>query len=114
MDMESSLSNLDLTAIETSAASPTPETQNPTEQERQLASKASLAFFNKKNVVEALAWLDKLFALRPNDPRVGSNYALLNFLVDGGGFSDLEKFQKDLKNIYSNSLSGKFHHGLLF
>ena len=107
--MESSLSNLDLTEIERSAASPIPpvntvstESQNPTEQERQLAAKASTAYFNKKSYVEALAWLDNLVALRPNDPRVTGNYALLNFLVEGGGFNDLAKLQVDLKNTYSN------------
>ena len=108
--MESSLSNLDLTEIERSAASPLPavntESQNPTEQERQLASKASMAYFNKKSYVEALAWLDNLVALRPNDPRVTCNYALLNFLVEGGGFNDLAKLQVDLKNTYSNVLAG--------
>ncbi len=46
------------------------ETQRPTEQERQLASKASLAFFTKKSYVEALAWLENLSSLRPHDPRV--------------------------------------------
>ena len=111
--MESSLSNLDLTEIERSAASPIPpvntvstESQNPTEQERQLAAKASTAYFNKKSYVEALAWLDNLVALRPNDPRVTGNYALLNFLVEGGGFNDLAKLQVDLKNTYSNVLAG--------
>ena len=108
--MESSLSNLDLTEIERSAASPVPaatsEIQNPSEQERQLASKASLAYFNKKNYVEALAWLDNLVNLRPSDPRVTSNYALVNFLVEGGGFNDLAKFQADLKNVYSSIMSG--------
>ena len=115
MTMESSLSNLDLAeieieTIERSAASPVPATppeiQNPSEQERQWASKASMAYFNKKNFVEALAWLDNLVNSRPSDPRVTCNYALVNFLVEGGGFNDLAKFQGDLKNVYCSIMSG--------
>ena len=110
--MEASLSSLDLTEVECSPSSPLPpvilETQKPSEQERQLASKASLAYFTKKNNTEALAWLENLLVLRPNDPRVCGNLALVNFLVGGGGFTELAKMQSDLKNTYMNILTGEF------
>jgi hypothetical protein len=109
--MDTSLSCLDLAEAEFSSSSPLPpiviETQKPSEQERQLASKASLAYFTKKNYSEALAWLENLFVLRPNDPRVCGNLALVNFLVEGGGFNELAKMQNNLKNMYMNLLTGE-------
>ncbi len=109
--MEASLSNLDLTEVESaSPSSPPPpavnETQDPSDQERNLASKASLAYFTKKNNFEALAWLEKLSELRPMDPRVSGNLAVVSFLTSGGGFNELGKLQSDLKNTYINILSG--------
>jgi hypothetical protein len=34
------------------------------------------------------------------------NLAVVNFLVEGGGFNDLCKLQSDLKNTYVNIISG--------
>ena len=109
--METSFSNLDLTEVESaSPSSPPPpavhETQDPSDQERHLASKASLAYFTKKNHFEALAWLENLSVLRPMDPRVSGNLAVVSFLTSGGGFNELGKLQSDLKNTYINILSG--------